>query len=203
MLSSGSGTHQKHPQLPKLLLVLWEPHAPAQFPQEHFGNAGNWYLPVSWSPFSSLGSSLPVVHTGQGLFPLKGLSPSPNLCFSLTQPWCELAVWAITHPDFIGHALFSKAVCRDLSKRSWEVISWQISAQMSPHVVPVGSPFIHQPVQVLVKATLLPFELGAFQVLSCISFLLWLLHFYSFCLERLMAFCNCMSFFPSMRTSFP
>lgn len=134
---------------------------------------------------------------GQGLLPLQGLSPSPNLCFSQTQLWCELAVWAVTLPDFIGHALFSKAVCReDLAKGSWEVISWQISAQMNPHVVPVGIPFIHQPVQMPVKATLLPFELGAFQVVSCMSFLLWLLHFYSFFLERLVAFCNCMSFFP-------
>lgn len=49
-------------------------------------------------------------------------------------------------------------------KRSWEVISWQISTQMNPNVVPVGSPFIHQPVQMLVKATLLPFELGAFKL---------------------------------------
>lgn len=47
-------------------------------PWEHIGNAGNWHLPVSWSPFSTFGSSLPAAHTGQGLLLLKGLSPSPN-----------------------------------------------------------------------------------------------------------------------------
>lgn len=57
-------------------------------PWPHIGNAGNWHLPASWSPFSSLGSSLPAVHRGQGLLLLKGLSPSPNLCPSLTQLLC-------------------------------------------------------------------------------------------------------------------